>query len=124
MIAAVCITSAAVCRVFDCGAKEYGVLLKTAAAAGILMTVITAAAPIFQRIERLYGKTGADSEYLTVMFKAAGICYLTRLASDICKDSGEGTLASQAELAGKIALLVLSLPLFEKTVDIISSLIC
>ena len=57
------------------------------------------------------------------MLKGLGICYLTQLASDICRDSGEGTLAVQSEMAGKTALLLISLPLFEKTVQLALELI-
>ncbi|MGN0666344.1 MAG: SpoIIIAC/SpoIIIAD family protein [Huintestinicola sp.] len=123
LISGICIACAAICRVFDCGAREYGVVLKTAAAASVLIAVISAAEPVFSSVNEIFSKTGADSEYLKIMIKAAGICYLTRLASDICTDSGESTLASQAELAGKISLIVLGLPLFEKTIAVITPLI-
>ncbi|MBQ9139683.1 MAG: stage III sporulation AC/AD family protein, partial [Ruminococcus sp.] len=44
-------------------------------------------------------------------------------ASDICKDCGENTLAVQAEIAGKIALMLLALPLFGTLAELISELI-
>ena len=71
----------------------------------------------------IYSRAGADEEYLTVLFKALGICYITQFACDICKDSGENALATQAELAGKISLMVIALPLFESLADIVAKLI-
>ena len=71
----------------------------------------------------LYEKAGTDEEYLTILFKALGICYITQFASDICKDCGENTLAVQAEIAGKIALMLLALPLFGTLAELISELI-
>ena len=47
------------------------------------------------------------------MFKTLGICFLAQFAADSCRDAGESALASKVELAGKISILVLSLPLFE-----------
>ena len=41
----------------------------------------------------------------------------------ICRDSGEGALAVQAETAGRTALLVIALPLFEKAADLAAGLI-
>lgn len=115
IIAGVCIFAAVMCRVFDNGAKEYGVLIKIAAAVVISAAVISCLVPVIERIEDMYSKISTDETYLTIMLKGLGICCLTQLASDICRDSGEGTLAVQTEMAGKTALLILAMPLFEKT---------
>lgn len=123
IIAGACIFAAVMCRVFDSTAKEYGVLIKIALAAGIAAVVIGCLVPMIERIEDMYSRISADEAYLTIMLKALGICYLTQLAADICRDSGEGTLAVQSEMAGKTALLLISLPLFEKTAQIALELI-
>jgi stage III sporulation protein AD len=39
---------------------------------------------------------------------------LAQFAADACRDAGESALASKMELAGKITILILALPLFEK----------
>lgn len=98
-------------------------MIKAAAAIGILAAVVTGIMPVAERVRELYSHTGGSSEYLDILFKSLGICFLTQLASDICKDSGEGTLAVQAETAGKTALLIIALPLFEKAAELAQSLI-
>lgn len=123
LIAGVCIFTAAICRLFDNSSKEYGVMIKTAAAAGIMAAVISGLIPVMEKIENMYAQTGGSSEYLTILFKSLGICFLTQLAADICRDSGEGTLASQAETAGKTALLIIALPLFERAAELAQGLI-
>ena len=45
------------------------------------------------------------------------------MASDACRDAGEAALASKADLAGKVTLLVLALPLFQKIGELAVSLI-
>lgn len=62
-------------------------------------------------------------EYGLILFKALGICLITQLASDACRDAGEAALASKADLAGKVTLLVLALPLFQKIGELAVSLI-
>ena len=123
MIAGVCVFTAALCRVFDSSGREYAVLIKTAAAAVIMTAVISALAPAIETVSGLFSRTGAQEEYLDILLRSLGICYLTNLAADICRDSGEGTLATQMETAGKLALLLLSLPLFEQAVQLALSLI-
>jgi len=122
LIAGVCIFTAALCRVFDNGAKEYGVMVKTAAAVGIMWAVVMGVMPVIERLEAIFVRSGADPFYFTVLLKGLGICFLTRLAGDICRDSGEGALAVQAETAGRTSLLVIALPLFEKAADLAAGL--
>lgn len=123
LIAGVCIFTAALCHVFDSGAKEYGVMVKAAAAVGIMWAVVMGIMPVAERLEALFDRTGADPDYFLILLKGIGICFLTRLAGDICRDSGESALAVQAETAGRTALLVIALPLFEKAADLAAGLI-
>ena len=122
-IAGICITASIMCKLFSESGKEYALYIKLAAAAAVMSMIIIFVPPIAETIRSIYSRAGADEEYLTVLFKALGICYITQFACDICKDSGENALATQAELAGKISLMVIALPLFESLADIVARLI-
>lgn len=122
-IAGICITASIMCKLFSDNGKEYALYIKLAAAAAVMSMIIIFVSPIAETIRNIYTKAGADEEYLTVLFKALGICYITQFACDICKDSGENALAAQAELAGKISLMLIALPLFESLADIVARLI-
>ncbi len=122
-ICGICVTASVLCTLFGNLGKEYAVYIKLASAVAVLSVVVLYISPVAETICTLYEKAGADEEYLTIMFKALGICYITRFASDICKDCGENTLAVQAELAGKISLMILALPLFASLAELISALI-
>lgn len=74
-------------------------------------------------LRELLSTAALPEEYGAILFKALGICLLTQLAADACKDAGESALASKAELAGKLMLLMLALPLFEKIAQLAASLI-
>lgn len=77
---------------------------------------------ICSAVNGLFTQTGLDSDYLGIIIKSLGICYTTQIGCDCCRDSGEGALASQLELAGKAAMILIALPLFENAADIVSSL--
>ena len=49
-----------------------------------------------------------------LMFKGAGICLLSSIASEICKDCNESSLGAKIEFAAKCTLITMSLPLIEK----------
>ena len=58
--------------------------------------------------------TGGFSEYVEIILKALGVAILTHVASSICRDCGEAGLAGAVELAGKIEIILMSLPLIER----------
>ena len=57
------------------------------------------------------------SNLFTLIFKSAGICILTSLASEICRDCKEPSIASKIELAARCTLLTMSLPLIKKVFE-------
>ena len=65
----------------------------------------------------------AEDVCQTVLLKALAVCYITQLASDCCRDSGESAVAGKIEFAGKIAVLLIAVPLFESILGIVKDLI-
>ena len=94
-------------------------------AAGILILTATLGqvVPLLGDIRDLLGQSGLAGEYVQILFKALGVCILTQLASDACRDAGEPGLAAKADMAGKWMLLGMALPLFQKIGSIAVSLI-
>ena len=78
---------------------------------------------IKQLISDLLDKTGLDELYLRVIFKGLGICYISQLSADCCRDSGQSALASQIEIAGKLSMITVALPLFKAVIELIEDLL-
>ncbi len=68
--------------------------------------------PVFDYIKELEGNM-MYGDFSMILFKSAGICFLCSVASEMCRDCGEATLASKIELAGKCTLITFSLPLIK-----------
>lgn len=94
-------------------------------AAGILifLSVIAVIDPILDFIRELTDKAGLDGIYCEVLLKALAICYITQLACDCCKDAGESAIAAKLQIAGKIAILIIALPMFKALTEIVTGLI-
>ena len=75
--------------------------------------LIASAEPLLSLLGTLSAGAGA-SQYVEIILKGLGIVILTQICSDICKDSGEGTLAGNIETVGKLELLLLCIPLIEE----------
>ena len=75
--------------------------------------LIASAKPLLSLINTLGNGAGA-SGYVETILKGLGIVILTQICSDICRDSGEGTLAGHIETIGKLELLLLCIPLIQE----------
>lgn len=121
-IALVCISSTVICKVLDGHSKEFSTFVKIAAAAGIFAAISIYISPVIENINTIFMRTQTNDDFLNILFKSAGICYISQFAVDICKDNGENLLATHAELAGKIGLIVTALPLVDRLTNIIAQL--
>ena len=96
-----------------------------ALAAGILLLLytITIFSGIIDEIESLVSSSGIESENFGILLRCLGICMVTKIASETCKDCGQGSISSKIDLAGKVAIHVSSMPLFSEIIGIIKNLI-
>ena len=79
-------------------------------------------APVLARVQVLFGETGAG-EYTDVILRALGIALICELTALFCRDLGENTLAEGVQLFGKLEILVLSLPLVDKVLEMAKELL-
>ncbi len=90
---------------------EYSILLVIAAVCVVLITVLGNLFGAIGKLQDLFAKSGNAGVYFVTALKALGISYITAFAADTCRDFGLSAMAQSAEIAGKIAIFVLSLPL-------------
>ena len=48
--------------------------------------------------------------HMNTLIKIMGVAYVAEYGAQICKDAGENSLGSKVELAGKLTILSLSVP--------------
>lgn len=117
------IVTAAICILLRQYKPEYAMLAAIACGILLFLTILSSLTPAFETMTELMQKASIHSAYTTAIIKTLGVCYVTQLASDACRDAGQTAIASKVELAGKVFILLISLPLFENLVDIAFSLI-
>ncbi len=110
-ILGLCLVAAVLVCVVGKSSREYGLFISVAAGVVIAVMVLkNISAPIIIIREKLE-EYGVEIEYFKVALKAVGIGYITSFIADACRDCGQTTLALKAELAGKCAIFMLSVPL-------------
>ena len=66
---------------------------------------------------------GINLVYLQVLLRIIGVAYLAEFGSQVCHDAGEGSLASRIELAAKILILVMAVPIVVAVMESIIKII-
>lgn len=89
----------------------------------IFSAVLSALSPAIELLNRFSTLAPGADENVGILLKSIGICYICQFSADSCRDSGQSALASKIELAGKVAVVLLCLPLLEEIVNLAMSII-
>lgn len=92
---------------------EISLIISISASVLVLIAVFMKISPIADEIRGLLQNSNISSDYITILFKALGICFVCQFTADSCKDAGESAVATKVEFAGRVAILIIALPLFE-----------
>ncbi|MDM5156390.1 stage III sporulation protein AD [Bacillus sp. DX1.1] len=74
---------------------------------------------ILKMIERVASEAKVSNVYVETLLKIIGIAYIAEFGAQITKDAGQGAIASKIELAGKILILVMAIPILTVVIETI-----
>ena len=89
----------------------------------ILLYVFPVIEDIAKHVTDFSEYSGINREKYGILLRCLGICTVTKIASETCKDCGQSSISSKVELAGKIIMLTAAMPLYSEILDIIKKLI-
>jgi len=90
---------------------EIALQLTILASASIFILVMSKIKVIVDLLQDLADQANIGSYYLFIVLKIVGVAYLAEFGAQICRDAGEGALASKIELAAKVAVIALAIPI-------------
>ncbi len=103
--------AATLCIILKNHKSEYALLLAVCSALVVLTLILKNITAPLNLIKDKITESEIDSSYFKVAIKALGIGYITSFIAEACRDAGQNSLALKAELAGKCAIFILSVPL-------------
>ncbi|GAF13664.1 stage III sporulation protein AD [Bacillus sp. JCM 19046] len=89
----------------------------------IFLFLIDEIAQMIALISELAENANIHIVYLQTILKIIGIAYIAEFGAQIAKDAGQGAIASKIELAGKIFILVLAIPIIKAVIEMIIALL-
>ncbi len=109
--------TAVICLILKQYKPEYSLIIAILCSVIVLTMIMSRILTPLSLIEQKIENSGIDNNYFKVALKALGIGYITSFIADSCRDAGQNALALKAELAGKSAIFILSVPLVLSILD-------
>jgi len=98
---------------------EYEIIICICTSLLIMGFAVNKLGGIIRSVRQMQAYVGLDEEYYMILIKIIGITYLSEFASDICKDTGHSSVGNFVELAGKLSIMAISMPVILALFDTI-----
>ncbi len=98
--------------------SNFAVLVEFLVVVMVIIAIIPEVEKMLALFDSIQGLSSVSESALKILFKAFGILALGAVASDICRDNGEGAVAGVVDLSVKILALSCALPVFRAVIEI------
>lgn len=98
-------------------APQIALLVSLFAGTAIFLLIIQKVAAVVGAVEQLARAAHIDWMFVQTIFKIVGIAYIAEFGAQIVRDAGESALAGKIELAGKVLIMVLAVPILTTVVE-------
>ena len=95
---------------------EYVVILNIVFVISAILLIFDSAYDFIINIIDSLNISSSESKMLNCLLKSATVCILSKLASDIAKESGNTVVSDMIDLGGRIMILIISLPFIESII--------
>lgn len=97
--------------------------IRLATALIIMLFIIGQLSSVIDTAAQLGERASVSTPYMNIVFKIIGVSYISEFGASLCKDAGEGAIASKIEFAGKVVILVTSAPVILALMDLITNML-
>jgi len=101
----------------------FAFLLATFTGIIIFLFLIDQVRIVIETLELLAEKSNVNMIFLKTILKIIGIAYIAEFGAQIVRDAGQESIASKIELAGKMLILVMAVPIISVIIDTVLKLL-
>ena len=99
--------------------EEYAILLTIIVGTLIVLRLIGRLTELISAFTYLAKKAQINADYLALIFRVMGVAYVAGFGGQICRDANENTLALKLEMAGKIIILFMAVPVMVAILEMV-----
>ena len=74
---------------------------------------------VLDTVIMIAGRLSFDTAYISIIIRIIGIACITRFGSELCRDAGQNAIAQKLELAGRIMIVVTSMPILTAVLNLL-----
>lgn len=78
---------------------------------------------IFDFLSSIYENLSYGKAFFPILLKVIAIAYIADFVAQICKDSGEEAIGGKVELAGKVIIFYVSVPIMMSVLETLTKLL-
>lgn len=94
-------------------------LLATFVGIVIFLAIAGKIAEVFGVLQNLAVQARVNNFFLETILKIIGIAYIAEFGAQVTRDAGQGSIASKIELAGKVLIMVMAIPIITVIIETI-----
>lgn len=122
-IAAIALTGVIIAAVMKNINKEITIYIILATVIILFLSIIDKLWEAFRFLEGIYDDVTYGKSFFPVIIKVLAVAYITDFTAQLCRDSGENAIGTKVELAGKVIIFYLAIPILTAILELISSLL-
>lgn len=114
LMAVVGVVAAMICKKYQ---MEFSAIISMGICLLLMFFMVQAIDELIAFINQLAGVM--NLQYIGILLKLIGIAYVCEFASGLCKDAGYQAISGQIEMAGRVAMMVLTIPIMQSIIQTI-----
>ncbi len=87
----------------------------------ILLFLVDALKDVVTAFQSIAQTTGMNNGLLKILLKIVGVGYVTEFGAGVLNDFGSPAVADKVALGGKLAIVILSLPILQSLLQLVSA---
>ena len=122
-IAGIGITGVVIASLLKKDKPEFSVIITVATGLILLVLILSGLTSVVTAFDDLVALSGVDQSLFAGILKIIGIGYLTEYSATVVSDYGANSVANKIQLAGKITIFLMALPIVKALLTAVQTLI-
>ncbi len=102
---------------------DFAMFLSIVAGVAIFLMMLGKIEAVFNVLTDLGSRANVNMIYMGTVLKIIGIAYIAEFGAQVCRDAGEGVVATKIEFAAKILVMVMAIPIILAILEALLKLI-
>ena len=103
--------------------SEFGVTVSITGGVLIFLMLLPHLIEVIGVFGLLSEQVNTSFNHIGLILRILGVAYIAEFGAQVCKDAGEGAIASKIELAGKVLIMVIGAPVVVSFLNVIVQLV-